>query len=88
MPAKAASDLIDILSRGATDPARRSLIIRALQELWPHLEGATDHKMDAGKLDRAEDLRWEPPILCFTIKRNGAGVLGSSLPNCSTVRSI
>jgi hypothetical protein len=34
--------------------------------------------MNAGKLARMEAVRWEPPILSFTIERHGAMALGST----------
>jgi hypothetical protein len=34
--------------------------------------------MHAGKLARMEAVRWEPPILSFTIERHGAMALGST----------
>ena len=40
--------------------------------------------MHARKLDRAEDVSWNPPVLSFTIERHGATVHGSSrLPRWS-----
>ena len=33
--------------------------------------------MAAGKLSRAENWRWDPPVVCFDIERHGGTVLGS-----------
>lgn len=34
--------------------------------------------MHAGKLGRMEGMRWEPPVLNFTIERHGAMIMGST----------
>jgi hypothetical protein len=49
-----------------------------LAKCWHELEGAGETAMTELKLDRAEDLRWDPPILSFVIERHGGTVLGSS----------
>jgi len=49
-----------------------------LANCWHELEGAGETAMQARKLDRAEDVSWNPPVLSFTIERHGATVLGSS----------
>jgi hypothetical protein len=45
---------------------------------WHEFVGADAERMDAGKLGRMEDLRWEPPLLSFTIERHGAMSMGST----------
>ena len=49
-----------------------------LANCWHELKGAGETAMQARKLDRAEDVSWNPPVLSFTIERHGATVLGSS----------
>jgi hypothetical protein len=45
---------------------------------WDELGGTDETGMKAWKLDRAEDVSWNPPVLSFTIERHGATVLGST----------
>jgi hypothetical protein len=45
---------------------------------WHQFEGARAQGMNASKLARMEAVRWEPPILSFTIERHGATALGST----------
>ena len=54
-----------------------SILKKLLSECWPLFDGCDEHGMDAGKLDRMEDVDWKPPVLSFTIERHGAAVLGS-----------
>jgi hypothetical protein len=42
-----------------------------LANCWHELEGAGQTAMQARKLDRAEDVSWNPPVLSFTIERHG-----------------
>ena len=53
-------------------------ILSLLAECWDELKGADETAMRAFKLDRAEELSWDPPILSFTIERHGGTVQGSS----------
>ena len=53
-------------------------ILSLLAECWDELKGADESAMRAFKLDRAEDLSWDPPVLSFKIERHGGTVLGSS----------
>jgi hypothetical protein len=49
-----------------------------LKVCWADLEGSGEEGMHAGKLIRAEDLTWHPPILSFVIERHGGTVFGST----------
>jgi hypothetical protein len=40
-------------------------VLALLAEVWPSLEGASESKMGAGKLDRIEQICWSAPILTF-----------------------
>ena len=53
-------------------------VIAKLAVCWDEFLGSSDSGMGAYKLDRAEDLHWDPPRLTFTIERHGATVKGSS----------
>ena len=64
--------------QGAIRGAARDKIIRLLAHCWQDLEGADETSMKDWKLDRLEDLSWNPPVLSFTIERHGGTVLGST----------
>jgi hypothetical protein len=50
-----------------------------LADCWHEVHGGTAHSTTAEKLrGRAENLRWYPPFLDFTLERHGPTVLGSS----------
>jgi len=55
----------------------RSKVIGFLMECWPFLNGSSEHSTFSDKLYRAENLRWESPILDFQLERHGATVNGS-----------
>src|SRR4051812_13634125 len=61
-----------LLSMEATD-----VVIDRLEACWELLTGSDQTSMQPSKLSRAENLRWDPPILSFEIERHGATVLGS-----------
>ena len=63
---------------GAIDGHPKYKVMHLLANCWHELEGAGESAMQARKLDRAEDVSWNPPVLSFTIERHGATVLGSS----------
>jgi hypothetical protein len=63
---------------GAIGDGIRDKVLRLLKGCWDKLKGSDETSMEPWKVaDRAEDLRWDPPILSFTIERHGAKVLGS-----------
>ena len=53
-------------------------LVKVLQACWHELDGSSQSKMEAWKLDRMEDVEWQPPELSFTIERHGGTVLGST----------
>jgi hypothetical protein len=53
-------------------------IIELLQICWQHLDGSEENNTDSGKIYRAENLRWSPPLLYLELERHGATVNGSS----------
>ena len=53
-------------------------VVPLLRECWQDFRGWDETSMQPWKLDRAEELHWNPPLLSFTIERHGAIVLGST----------
>ncbi|MCY0900223.1 MAG: hypothetical protein OWU33_15105 [Firmicutes bacterium] len=54
-------------------------IQQRLAAIWDTLKGSQQAAMNGRKLvGRAEDITWQPPILCFTMERHGGTVMGSS----------
>lgn len=49
-----------------------------LQDCWDLLEGSHDEKTFSTKIQRAEGMSWNPPILSFALERHGGTVNGSS----------
>ena len=45
---------------------------------WHEFTGSGSERMHAGKLGRMEEMRWDPPVLSFTIERHGAMGVGST----------
>jgi hypothetical protein len=70
-------DELNSAAQGAIRGAARDKIIGLLADCWQDLEGAEETSMKDFKLERLEDLSWNPPVLSFTIERHGAKVLGS-----------
>src|SRR5947208_12462125 len=52
-------------------------LVRLLQGCWHNLQGSGETRMAAWKLERIEQVRWDPPVLSFVVERHGAAVLGS-----------
>jgi hypothetical protein len=52
-------------------------VIALLAKCWQDLRGADETSMEGWKLNRAEKLSWDPPILSFTIERHGQTLDGS-----------
>lgn len=77
--------LLDELGRGKVRDELAGRVIEALAPVWDELSGARRTAMTAVKLgstkpgqtDRAHDLRWDPPVLTFSVVRHGAAQLGS-----------
>jgi hypothetical protein len=53
-------------------------LVEMLKESWNHFKGSGAEGMGVSKLDRIEGLRWDPPVLRFTIERHGGTVMGST----------
>lgn len=53
-------------------------LVQLLQNCWDMFTGSAQEGMDAYKLLRMEDPRWNPPLLSFMIERHGGMVLGST----------
>lgn len=49
------------LPGGRVQPAAREELLRLLKECWDAFKGSNSEGMAAYKLQRAEDLTWEPP---------------------------
>jgi hypothetical protein len=49
-----------------------------LASCWHEFTGSGSERMHAGKLGRMEAVRWDPPVLSFTIERHGAMSVGST----------
>jgi len=65
---------LEAIPNGPAPEGVRSL----LQDAWPEIIGSEQHKTTADKLSRIENLRWDRPILSFTIERHGGTVMGST----------
>lgn len=63
---------------GELSAEQRNELIRYLAKSWNDLDGTSDQKTFASKLDRAEDLAWSPPCVTFTLERHGGTVHGST----------
>jgi hypothetical protein len=63
---------------GALTQGVREEVLALLAGCWDELEGGDAEAMAPWKLDRAEGLTWEPPVLSFEIERHGGTVMGSS----------
>lgn len=69
---------LNSIPSGAVSGDLRDKVLRLLESCWHELQGGQQTSMEPWKVCRAEDLRWDPPVLSFTIERHGAFVLGST----------
>ena len=72
--------ILNKLPAGAIPIGMRRTILELVEGCWDELVGSRDTKMAVWKICRdngAEDLKWAPPILSFSIDRHGGVVLGS-----------
>jgi hypothetical protein len=53
-------------------------IAALLATCWHEFTGADLERMHAGKLGRMKHLRWEAPVLSFTVERHGGMGMGST----------
>src|SRR5689334_18312593 len=63
---------------GSITGEQESEVVKALEAAWTSLPGHDDQSTDSSKIHRAENLRWESPVLKFILERHGATVNGSS----------
>ena len=54
------------------------MVQELLSECWNDIDGGDVDSMATFKLERMEQLRWNPPDLSFVIERHGAIVAGRS----------
>lgn len=55
--------LRDILGPEAREAKCTEGLVECLEGCWEHITDATDQKMRSWKLDRIEDITWDPAIL-------------------------
>ena len=53
-------------------------LVEMLKDSWGHLDGSDAEGMRAQKIDRIEELHWDPPLLRITIERHGSTAMGST----------
>lgn len=70
-------EYLSALPAGEVGRAHQSTIIGLLTECWDNLQGSEAENTWAYKLDRAEQLAWDPPCLEFVLERHGGTVKGS-----------
>jgi len=70
--------VLAVVPTGPIPEADSARIAALLMTAWHDLSGGAAAGMAADKLQRAENLRWEPPCLACTIARHGGTVQGSS----------
>jgi hypothetical protein len=75
---KELAEALASLTAGEVADDARGKIVSLLESCWSELSGAHQGGMASDKLYRAEELRWDPPVLSFVIERHGATVNGSS----------
>ena len=79
MTKKALVDLRNYLNSVHPGPLTDvSRVEELLSPCWDDFTGSSTTSMTAHKLDRIEDLRWDPPNLSFIVERHGAIVGGGS----------
>ncbi len=61
-----------------TDDQLYREIVRLLGECWEQMPGTHETAMRDFKLNRAEQVSWDYPVLSFILERHGGTVLGST----------
>lgn len=56
----------------------RLTLVEMLKDSWGHLDGSDAEGMRVQKIDRIEELHWDPPLLRFAIERHGGTAMGST----------
>ena len=67
---------LDSLPPGELEVTSR--LIELLGAYWYQLPDSTFEGMTKGKLQRMEDVKWDPPKLSFSIERHGGTMMGST----------
>ena len=67
-----------LVARAPGDVEDWQALAPLLRGAWDDIAGSGATQMDAWKLDRLEQPRWDPPLLSFEIERHGAMVGGGS----------
>lgn len=79
---KRLAELRAILDRIApgyiTDESKLDDVELALMGSWDLFAGHNQNKMAPWKLDRLDEVEWQPPILRFVVERHGGTVMGST----------
>ena len=72
--------LCDFLSRLAPGLVQNESceVLRLLADAWGSLTGHDEAGMAAWKIERAENLQWQPPVLSFSIEGHGGAAFGST----------
>jgi len=72
------ADFLKKLPEGEIKGEHESKVMAFLWDNWESLIGSKDTKMETFKLDRVENLKYEPPAtIKFDVERHGPTVLGS-----------
>ena len=71
-------DALHDIPHGSLDNDTAARVIGPLAKCWNQISGGQEAAMQAFKVERAEEVSWDPPLLSFTIERHGAKVLGST----------
>jgi len=77
-PLDALREWLSTRNPGPIPKSVRGTLLPLLEDAWADLEGCEEQGMHAGKLPRAEQVRWDPPVLSFVIERHGGTVCGST----------
>ena len=71
-------DLLKSIPAGPLDYPQHQEILEAFNRAYEYFDGALDTSMSVKKLNRIENLSWNPPVISFNIERHGGTVHGSS----------
>ena len=67
------------IGTGILPESEKNRVEQFLAENWDELAGKSARGMQGYKVvDRTEEMRWQPPVLSFTIERHGGTLVGSS----------
>ena len=71
-------EYMSALPHGRLSECNIAHLVPLLKNVWDEFEGSDSDKMAAYKIDRLEDVSWNPPKLNLTIERHGGTVQGST----------